>query len=304
MKNAHKADINVSGTHERRKRRRWYFIFGTIFLAVYVVLVGLAWLVFRSPIFRIQNITITGNERVKNDQVLSLLYGRIINGRFSRAIFGLNNILIWPKQLSEDDLRLLPTIKGLTIGKDFRARNIVVRVEEREPYGVWCFMARTDADQTQTNADQIDTNNLPRNSALSPRESAGAEGDNCWWFDKDGFIFQKSLSAEGGLITTINDYSQKGGGLNFKILPDEFIANAFSIFEVLKASGLAIKEIRLNDISLQEIEVDTYAGPKFYFSLRFPSTNDLQVIQSFLSKPGFNKLQYLDFRVENRAYYK
>jgi len=88
----------------------------------------------------------------------------------------------------------------------------------------------------------------------------------------------------------------------------------FSVFDVLKASGIAPKEIRLNDLTLQEIEVDTYAGlpteasaktgPKLYFSLRFPSSNYLPVIQKFLSKPDFGKLQYLDFRVENRAYYK
>ena len=39
-------------------------------------------------------------------------------------------------------------------------------------------------------------------------------------------------------------------------------------------------------------------------SLRFPADDDLAVLQSLMSKPSFNNLQYVDFRVENRAFYK
>jgi len=313
MNKPSKSNANVSEIHERRGRRRRYSIFAIMLLAIYVIVLALAWLVFRSPVFRIKNITIIGNERTESGQILSLLQSRI-----SKTIFGLNNILAWPDELAGNDLSLLPTLKNLEIKKNFWARSIVVRVEERGPYGIWCYLqtqndaelTQNDADLTQNNAEQTQNGaeNFPQPSASIPLNSAfvphGSAPSGCWLFDKDGVIFQKSLSVEGGLITAVDDYSQESRGLNSKILPDEFVQNMFSIFDVLNASGITVKDIRLNDLALQEIEADTFAGPKLYFSLRFPSTDDLEVLQSFLSRLSFKKLQYLDFRVENRAYYR
>ena len=72
----------------------------------------------------------------------------------------------------------------------------------------------------------------------------------------------------------------------------------------IKASGLTVEEIALHDIGLEEVDVSTYNGPVIYFSLRFNAMEDLPVLQQLLAKPNFNSLQYIDFRTENRAYYK
>jgi hypothetical protein len=270
-------DALVAEIHGKRRKRRAYFILILIFLVLYAAVLGTAWLILRSPIFRINRIDIAGNSAVSRDDVMNLLVAKIIDGNSLRALLGFNNILIWPENLTGSDLVFTPAIKELAIKKDFSARSVEVKVAERTPYGIWC---------------------IARNASSSDAS------ESCWWFDGDGFIFKRAISAEGGLITTVHDYSQTSLGLNEEILPDNFIPNAFSVFNVLRASNLGIKEIRLNDLSLEELEVDIYDGPKLYFSLRFPAGNLLQVIQSFYIKPGFDKLQYLDFRVQNRVYYK
>lgn len=311
-------DNYVSGVQERRKRRRFYFFLAVVFGTIYFITLGASWIVLRSPVFHIQKIAITGNEAVATDDILSLLQSRVVRGEPLKALLGFGNILIWPEELLPGDLIFIPSLKSLKIKKNYRERRIVVTVEERKPRGIWCLVKpQTDAEHTQTNADKglTDVESFPRESALSQRGSA-----SCWWFDDEGVIFKRALSAEGSLIITVNDYSQSGLGLNSKILPQSLIANALSVFRVLRASNLNIKEIRLRDLSLQELEVDTYPstpldtardkslwagiGPKIYFSLRFPADNNLAVIENFAVKPGFNKLQYLDFRVENRVYYK
>jgi hypothetical protein len=128
--------------------------------------------------------------------------------------------------------------------------------------------------------------------------------ESCFWFDNTGTLFQKAFDTEGSELFAVHDYAQTGLGVGGKILPDLFISNLISILDTIEASSLTIKEIALNDLSLEEIDVSTYNGPMLYFSLRFSASEDLPVLQELMEKPGFSSLQYVDFRTENRAYYK
>lgn len=268
------ADVYIPEDQRTRKRKRFYFVI--VVVIVYLVFLAGSWLILWTPLFRIQRIDVVGNETVTREEIVSLLSARVVDeGPFS-SLFGLKSFLTWPSKLSGEDLVPLPTIKSLEIEKNYRDRSVLVTVVEREPYGIWC---RTPSPET-------------------------LESVRCWWFDNEGMIFKKALLAQGSLITAVVDYSQEDLGLRAKILPQELIPHAFSIFNVLKKSELGIKEVRLEDISLEELVVSTHEGPKLYFSLRFPADNNLAVIENFTAKPGFGKLEYLDFRVENRVYYK
>lgn len=65
-----------------------------------------------------------------------------------------------------------------------------------------------------------------------------------------------------------------------------------------------MREIRLTDIGKEEVEIPTYSGPGFYFSLRFAPTNVPLVLADLREKGSFETLQYIDFRSENRAFYQ
>jgi len=184
-------------------------------------------------------------------------------------------MLIWPSVLSADDLVFIPQIASMTVAKDYLAHTITVTVTERKPLAIWC---------------------------ATPVESRANE--TCYWFDDQGVIFGKTFDTQGSLMFAVHDYSQSRLGLNNKILPDQFVSNFISIVDIVRTSGVNVSDIILKDIGLQEIDVTTYDGPNLYFSLRFPADEDLPVLQSLMAKPDFNKLQYVDFRIENRAYYK
>lgn len=111
--------------------------------------------------------------------------------------------------------------------------------------------------------------------------------------------------AEGQLINKVNDFSGRLLKLGEPILDKKFANNIFKIFEILEKSDLKIKSLKLEDIALQEIIADSGTSllPKIYFSLRFNSEFALTAIES-LKKNGLEKIEYIDFRVENRAYYK
>ena len=271
-----------SDVHSRERRRRLLGVYSGLLILAFIIFVAVLWVIIYSPLFRVKNIEVSGNKNIASEDIITLAKAEILSDSFRKRVLGMDNILVWPKKLPADSLRFLPGLKSLSIEKSFGRRNIKIAVEEKKPFAAWCVHGlEHDANETETGVRL-----------------------NCFWFDADGVIFDKSIGMEGNLISVVNDYSQKKIGLNSKILPDEFLPEALSIFRAISESGLSVKELRLNDLALEEMEADTYDGPKVYFSLRFPADNVPAVLKSLKEKIAFGSLQYVDFRIENRVYYK
>jgi hypothetical protein len=260
-------------------RRKLWWAFGilTVFFAALLV----AWFITESPVFRVDRITVTGNYAVASSDVITLLQASVgLHPTFFSRMLGMGNMLTWPKALRASDVALVPQLASVSIQKNYGDHTLTATVHERAPLAIWCEMPRTDA-------------------------YGNPSGDEtCFWFDDTGTLFQKAFDTEGSEIFAVHDYSQTGLGIDGKILPDLFVQNMLSILGAIKASGLTPEEIALHDIGLEEVDVSTYGGPMIYFSLRFNAMEDLPVLQQLLAKPNFNSLQYIDFRTENRAYYK
>lgn len=298
--------ISLSDVYSKQARRRRRVAISVFFLAAYVILLTGAWIVIKSPMFRIREIKIQGNKNVSGEDVITLVRAEMSANSLGKRMLGFGNMLAWPDALSRKTLALLPELKSVSVEKNYRARTLTVRAEERQSFGIWCLKTLINADNELIYAD---------NGSASISQNPHTSAFNCLWFDREGVIFKRSFSAEGSLISVVDDYSERALGPGARVLPEEFVENLFSVLRAVSDSGISIKEIRLNDFNLQEIEVTTYdnglpsealakEGPKVYFSLRFPADNTAAVIKSLVSQGKFGTLEYLDFRVENRAYYK
>lgn len=265
-------DVHSSQIHERRKRAgRFAKILSAIFLIV-VSCIAFAWLVVRSPIFKVKAITVLGNSEVSTSDVLGLARANIAERSALGRLTGFRSYFSWPAELDEARLKLIPKLKSVTIEKSIGDRSVTLLVEEREQYGIWCYQRH--------------------------------EPPECLWFDDEGILFEKSLAVEGNLIHAVNDYSDATPQLRASVLPSAFVSHLFSIFDVVRESRLNVAEIRFENVDLEELTVVTEKAPDLYFSLRFPPTGAREVIESLREKKELSKLQYVDFRVENRAYYK
>ncbi len=283
-------DAYLSDKQKKRKRKRRYGYAILVCAFIFFLVLGAAWVAFRSPWLRIKNITVEGNSAVSSDSVTTLLQSSVLRDHnFLKSLLGINNMLIWPSTLATSDLVFVPQLASVAIAKDYVSRTVAIEVTERAPFGIWCFVSSISG---------------PLAPAAVASDTASSEDENCYWFDNQGVLFSRTFDTQGSLMFAIHDYSQNGRGLNNRALPDEFVPNLISIVNVIRASGVHVDDVALRDIGLQEIDVTTYDGPSLYFSLRFPADEDLSVLQNLMAKPGFNKLQYVDFRVENRAYYK
>jgi len=271
----------LSEKQKKRRKRRAYFSIAITVVVVCLVFSGVLWIFTHVPLFKIRNIVVTGDDQVASSDVIAVLQSDALrNHGLVRSLMGIDNMLVWPDSFSSSDLALLPEVSNAVIDKDYFTRTITVNITERAPAGIWCFMPKL-------------------NAAGNP-----AGDESCYWFDAGGVLFKRGFDTEGSSLFAIHDYSQADPGLGGKILPDEFVANMLSVVSTVRQSGISISEIALRDISLEEIDVTTYNGPDIYFSLRFPSDEDLPVMEDLMLRNNFAKLQYVDFRVENRAYYK
>lgn len=272
------ADRIVAERRRKQTKRRTYFWAVAGFLVVYFAAFTIFYFIVRSPAFRVEKITIQGTNEVPTSTVMDILetsiirQGNTLTGRESgmKAMLGFDNMLIWPKAIPSSTFAVVPQLAGITISKNYFLHTITVTVTERVPYAVWCVMP----------------------------------ADDCFWFDNHGIAFANTLDTEGGAITVIHDYSKDSVALDGSVLPVEFMPALISIVNTIKTSGLNVQQIALNDLSLEQINVTTLNGPAVYFSLRFSADEDLGVLESLMAQPGFDKLQYIDFTVQNRAFYK
>lgn len=263
--------ISLVDISSKRRRLRRLFFWGGIFLAAGLLAVGALWIIVRSDILKVRDIDVTGATYVSPEDIRKFLRTHVAQGPIGRFL-GPENILAWPEEFSESDLVDLPAVFSIKIERRIFDRSVSATVEERKRVGIWCFVK--------------------------------ADPQRCFWFDSAGILFMPSYSAEGNLTFLLTDRSREPLAAGEKALEARFLPNLVSIFSALKSIHLSVREVLLNDLSREEIEVYTYEGPKLLFSLRFPAAGVPDAIAAVEKITALSKLQYIDFRVENKVYYK
>jgi hypothetical protein len=282
----------VSDRKKKRQRMRAYLFTAAGILALYIIFFTVQWFIFHSPIFRVDSVVVKGNNVVASADIISLAEASAFPGDHPlRASLTFKNMILWPDAIPQKELQLIPQLASVSVSKDLFSHMITITVTERTPFGVWCFSARPTA------APVVATSSVVATSVMDL-------GASCVWFDDTGTIFARAGDTQGSIIFVTYDRSQSLRGLNQKVLPEEFLQNFISVMDVLRGSGLGVRAIELNDLSLQEVDVSTTNGPTIYFSLQFPADEYLKVIQKFMLQSKFDTLQYIDCRTEHRVFYK
>ncbi len=285
----------VSDRKKKRKRIRAYFFIALGLVILYGIFFIVQWAIFHSPIFRVDNVVVQGNSAVASADVIALAESSALSDHnIFRAALTFKNMLLWPDHIPSSELQLVPQLASASISKDFFSHTVTIAVTERSPFGIWCFSAPPSGAGMPVATPAQTSTAISATSGTAP----------CYWFDDTGTIFEKAGETQGSLVYVVYDRAQAPRGLNQQVLSSEFLPNFISIMNVLRTSGLGVREIELNDLALQEVDVPTTNGPTIYFSLQFPADEYLPVIQKLMLQPAFGKLQYIDCRTQNRLFYK
>ena len=267
-----RSNQSLSDLHRRKnfRRRIFWSIIAGLFLAT-IICLFFRWLIW-SPWWQVKKIDYTGLDRVSQAEVENYLKAEIAGGKWWQRALGYEHILSWPAQAVWAKPIYLPVISEISAKRDLSTRSLRVKVLELKPMGIWC--------------------------------SLEDETDKCAWFAGNGLVIEKAPLAEGSLIPVVRDVSGKSFRLGGPVLesPDK-MTSLLSIFKVLSDEQIAVREVRLEQSLANEIKVVQADGPEMYFSLRFPADMTQGPIHALREK-GWTNLTYLDFRIENRVYYK
>lgn len=282
-----------AGLSFSQPKRKWlFFLGGFIFL---VVLAGTVYFI-KSPFFKIKEVKVEGLPEYESQKLIAdLEIFFTANSRIS-SLFGPDNILAWHGN-TEKFLEENPNLETLKIEKNYFDKEIKIFVVEKRKFGLWC-------DQTKNTTIETAPPGNSSSTVMDDNVFSEAENKKCYWFDENGVLFKETAFIESEIFNRVNDYSERDLKAGNKILDPRLFTNLKIIFFILEKEGLNAKTVNLKDLSTEEIYVESVSDPKIFFSLRQDPSYALSAIDALKKDGRWQKILYVDFRIENKAYYK
>lgn len=251
----------------RTKKRKGINKRAIIFIIPLFVLVGIGYLLFLSPVFKIKEIAISGSQDISPDEIRNNLICD-------------NIIFVTSGSIKNQLLEKFPEILDLKVRKNLFKGILEVNIQEREIVGILC---------------------------KEDPAFAEATAGTCFYFDKEGIVFKMAPNTSGSLITSIKDYSGKDFKLGDSILDKNFIDNVLVIRDnLLQKMGIKVFSFDIESYPTEKLRVVTGESWYILFSLQRDIKSQLLALKVALDEKIQNRmsLEYVDLRIENRIYYK
>jgi len=252
-----------------------------------IIFIGLAFL-SRLPGFNIRDVEVVGN-KVIDSKTIEAIAGEEIDGNYL-WFFPKTNILFFPKNNIIETLNnRIARLSGINLTiKDNKI--LEISVTEREAKYLWC--------------------------GATPTESKNDDDPQCYFLDKDGYIFDKAPYFSGDVYFKF--YGAEGLkdgnpiGLNFSPL---YFNKLISFKETL--AGMRLEPVSLYQLKDGDAEMflagkSKSVGPEIIFKV----DSDLSVVAENLEtaltteplqsnfEKKYSSLEYIDLRYGNKVYYK
>ena len=252
---------------ERKKlfKRRFKLISLVFFLILFLVFAIYA--VLFSGLFVVQAIEVNGNESASNDEIIEVAKEAALRNKWFYELAGSKNILFWKDIYLTELPRSLPQISSIRVKKSLGDNKIIIDVVERNKFAIWC------------------------------------EKD-CFWMDEQGVVFAEAPETQGAIINIVRVSSERKLSFGDKPIPQTETQVFAEIINFLDEAGLAVADMKIEDLRFQEINVEVLNGPEIKFSLGINPFFGRTVVESLRKSGNWEKIEYLDLRVDGRAYYK
>ena len=251
------------------------FRFYLITLGIIVVLGGMLYGLDAIPWFRVKDIAVRGSNLVTVSEVRRALISDADRASGILAFLGNDHMLLWLTGGERDVWRAEVKSASVTV-YPFR-QSVEVEVMERMLKGIFC-----------------------------------TEGGACYAFDEEGIVFARAPAAKGQLMLTM---SSKGGSASGGRAEEELqkgtqlfssaeVARFSEIRSTLTDRGAVITDIRLRAAELNEWEVVFADGKTLYFDRGFIPDDFGAMMDALIAREDFEKMNYVDFRVPNKIYFR
>lgn len=281
-----------------------YIILG-VFLGLVIIILSSFYFVAKSPIFKIKNIEISGVAEARAKILEDQLKDFMAKKSFASEKLGWENILVWGNN-SEVFLKNHPELEDLKISNQYYKKQISIIAKEREKFGIWCQGKDNEFSVKQEkNSSTTALNNATSQEILiDSNKNLLNDNKSCWWFDKNGFIFSQAPIIESELFNRVEDYSGRNLSAGEKVLDDKLFGNLIKIFNILNMTQINTKTLYLSKIELEEVYIKSVSDPKILFTIHSDPSFAINAIAAIKKSANWKKLNYVDLRIQNKAYYK
>jgi hypothetical protein len=274
----------LSEVKKKRERRRRIWRLSLIFSGVLGSVLLIGWFILDFSFFRFSELSVEVPSILSKEDFLAKIEPIVIGNSPLKKIFGFEHFFVWPKKIP-GVLMGMAEIGNLEIEKDYLHRKLTVSAPIRETAGIWC------------DGEQVLPDSLIEDGEVLVPDST------CWLFDENGLIVKETFKTSGNLIRVIYDKTGRSLSLGTPVLPERFIANLFSILDLIKTLKLDYEKILIENLDREELIVET-ANADIFFSLRENAQNYLEPLKKIINSAEFKKIQYIDLRVQNRIFYQ
>ena len=279
--------------YRRLKPKRWrakklikskFFWFGV--LAIFV-LAGFAYGIFFTPLFRIKNIEIEGNEKISAEDLRGVAEANLPKRIF---FFSINHFFLLDGEAVSGALeRAFPEVESVAVKKRF-PDGVLIRVQERQGIAVWC----------QQKTLQVALGDSKEETTRSFRQ--------CFALDKQGVVFEEKEPEMEVIVSGDNTEAVLGS----KVIEEDLLQSilqfqrAVDAFVLFQEVGLRISSLHL--VSREQARARISEGWEIYFDPTGRIDWQLQKVKLVLEQEiPFQKrpfLEYIDLRFGDQAYIK
>lgn len=272
--------LHSSEYHERKKKENRFRSGLIAFILIVILVVPI--LLLRWEKFRVNDVTISGNVVVKEEEVR-----RVVEGMLSEKYLWLapkdNDLLIPRRALKEKLFAEVPRIQSVDINL-LDTKTLGINIVERTPSALYCIEQETEDLQ------------------------------DCYFLDESGFIFAKSPDFSGDVYFIYRGGEAGDNPIGKNYLPQETFEQlnkfnsdvsklgiSFKSFEFRPESTESKAQFRL--YNTEDVPVFWYADEsleKIYSSLATLISSEILGAKS----SPLNNILYLDLTIPNKPYWK
>lgn len=263
---------NVLQHPSHRGKTKHFLRNSLIGIGIFLILFGgLLVFVFFSNYCKVADVVVAGNRLVDSETAIRFTEDSVKNKNSFLSFFGQQNILFWLFAPREQDFIGISEIARITIDTDFSKRVIFLHITERDISYIMC----------------------------RPLETM------CYGITKDGIIFSQIPRVEGGLMFKIDDEANVPVVIGERYFADPaFLDMVYKTTQILIGLDMRPMRVVVRDHALYDWDALFPHGPIFRFSGQFVPGELPVVIRDIKKQANLNSLEYVDFRAENKVYYK
>lgn len=254
----------------KRSRKKMVFL---LWIGVPFVLAILAvFFVAYGNFFTMREINISGERLLSESEVRIAVITEIERASFLARVLGPEHSVFWFFAKSHYSFSTPTELEFVSLNFDFWPRRVSIEVTERSVAHIIC----------------------------RPQENV------CYGVTESGMIFAKIPEVRGALILRLEDnHSDIPIVLGAQYFGNQtFLPHVYEVSNILGKENIIPVILRVRDRQLYEWEAVLGNGPTLYFSGFFVPRNLVGVLNDIRRATSFENLTYIDFRVQDKIFYK